>query len=125
LWALETTAKKPIVLCGDLNVAHQEIDIHNPKGNKGSPGFSKEERDEFTKMLSSGCGFTDSFRFLYPGVAKYSYWSNFRNARGKNMGWRIDFVLVSSSISDKIVGADCLDEFHGSDHGPVMCDLDI
>ena len=113
----------PILLCGDLNVAHQEIDLHNPKANKKSAGFSAEERDAFQKLLDSG--FTDSFRYLHPEDVAYTYWSNFAKSRERNVGWRIDYVVVSSAHSDKIQEATCLTEYMGSDHCPVSCVVDV
>jgi len=110
-----------VVLCGDLNCAHQEIDLTNPKSNKNSPGFSKEERGELQKMLDAG--FTDSFRFLHPDTVKYSWWSNFSNCREKNVGWRIDYFLVSQQLESSIIVADCLTEWKGSDHCPVLLEL--
>ncbi len=123
LTLLEEELNVPVVLCGDLNCAHNEIDIHNPRGKKKTPGFSTEERAEFQKMID--CGFTDSFRYLNPTLVKYSYFSNFANARERGVGWRIDYFLVNDSSKDKIVGADCLNEYCGSDHCPVLLDINI
>lgn len=120
---LEEELELPVILCGDLNCAHEEIDIHNPKGKKKTPGFSTEERQELQYMIDAG--FTDSFRHLHPETVKYSYWSNFANARERNVGWRIDYVLVSDSVSNKIKEADCLDQYGGSDHGPVLLDINL
>ncbi|AMC92473.1 exodeoxyribonuclease III [Erysipelothrix larvae] len=115
---------KPVVLCGDLNVAHQEIDLKNPKSNRNNPGFSDEERSEFTKLLE--VGFTDSFRFLYPDITeRYSWWSYRFNARANNSGWRIDYFVVSNRLQNKILDADILDQEFGSDHAPVVLKLDI
>lgn len=111
----ETYAGRCVLLCGDLNVAHQEIDIHNPTANKKSAGFSAEERDAFQKLLDTG--FTDSFRHLHPVDIMYTYWSNFAKSRERNVGWRIDYVL--SSDSALIREAACLAEYMGSDHCPV------
>ena len=111
----------PVILCGDLNVAPTKIDIHDPKGKNKVAGFSPEERAEFQKMLD--CGFVDSFRLLNPELIKYSYFSNFGNARANGKGWRIDLMLVSERDKDVIVGADCLTDFGGSDHCPVLLDL--
>ena len=113
----------PIILCGDLNVAHKEIDVYDTKGKHKLPGFSPEERDEFQKLLD--IGFTDTFRHLYPDIRKYSYFSNFANTRANNRGWRIDMILVSNSIKEKITGADILQEFYGSDHTPVLLDISV
>ena len=111
-------AKKPVIVCGDLNVAHQEIDLKNPKANRGSAGFSDEERACFTSLLDSG--FTDTFRYLYPDViGAYSWWSYMFKARQNNAGWRIDYFLVSDRIQDKIAQASIL----GSDHCPVSLEL--
>jgi exodeoxyribonuclease-3 len=123
LMELQREFEIPIILCGDLNCAFQDIDIHNPKTNAKSAGFSKEERDEFCLILDAG--FTDSFRYLHPNLVKYSYWSNFHNAREKNMGWRIDYLLVSSSFRNLIQSADILEMYMGSDHAPVCMDIEI
>lgn len=120
---LEREFRVPIILCGDLNCAHHEIDLHNPKSNMKSAGFSKEERAEFQHMMD--VGFTDSFRHLHPDTVKYTWWSNFTNARGRNVGWRIDYVLVSQSAKERIQAADCLNEYYGSDHCPVVLDIDL
>ena len=120
----ELDAKKPVVLCGDLNVAHKEIDLKNPKTNVGNPGFSNEEREKFTQLLESG--FTDSFRYLYPDKTDaYSWWSYRFSARQKNVGWRIDYFVVSDSVKDKIRSADIYSDILGSDHCPVGLELDI
>ena len=113
----------PVLLCGDLNCAHQEIDLHNPKGKKKTPGFSTEERQELQRMMDAG--WTDSFRHLHPEEIKYSYWSNFAKSRERNVGWRIDYVLVSESAKENILEADCLTEYHGSDHCPVMIQISV
>lgn len=123
LWGLERTCGKNVILCGDLNCATEEIDIHNAKGNKRSAGFSDEEREEFRKMV--GCGYVDTFRALHPDIRKYSYWSNFRNSRERNAGWRIDYVIVSEGLKDSLMAGDCLNDYHGSDHCPVMCEINI
>jgi exodeoxyribonuclease III len=123
LQLLEEDLKVPVVLCGDLNCAHNEIDLHNPKGKKKTPGFSTEERAEFQKMID--CGFTDSFRHLNPDVAKYSYFSNFANSRERGIGWRIDYFLVSNSAKENIKEADCLNDYWGSDHCPVLLDIAV
>ena len=120
----ELDAKKPVVLCGDLNVAHKEIDLKNPKTNVGNPGFSNEERAKFTELLESG--FTDSFRHLYPDKTDaYSWWSYRFSARAKNVGWRIDYFVVSDSIKEKIKSADIYADILGSDHCPVGLELDL
>ncbi len=115
--------KKPVIVCGDLNVAHQEIDLKNPGPNRGSAGFSDEERDAFTQLLDRG--FTDSFRHLYPDVTgAYSWWSYRFNARKNNAGWRIDYFLVSNRIAPHIRGAQIHPDVIGSDHCPVSLVLD-
>ena len=111
-------AKKPVIVCGDLNVAHQEIDLKNPKSNKGSAGFSDEERGCFSSLLSRG--FIDTFRYLYPDVTGiYSWWSYMFKARQNNAGWRIDYFLVSDRLKDRIDRASIHTEILGSDHCPV------
>lgn len=115
---------KPVIYCGDLNVAHEEIDLKNPKSNRGNAGFSDQERGKLTELLASG--FTDTFRMLYPDAAGiYSWWSYRFKARENNSGWRIDYFLVSDRIRDKIKNADILTEIYGSDHCPVLLDIDI
>ena len=121
---MKLDAKKPVIACGDLNVAHQEIDLKNPGPNRGSAGFSDEERESFTKTLESG--FTDSFRHLYPDVTgAYSWWSYRFNARKNNAGWRIDYFIVSDRIADKITAATIHADIFGSDHCPVGLEIDI
>lgn len=115
--------EKPVVLCGDLNVAHREIDLKNPKSNEKNPGFTIEERTKFQALLDTG--FTDSFRYLYPDTVKYTWWSYRFNARANNAGWRIDYFVVSNRIQDKIKEVKLLNEIEGSDHCPVEIDLDI
>lgn len=110
-------AKKPVVLCGDLNVAHEEIDIKNPKTNRRNAGFTDEERQRFSLLLDSG--FTDTFRFLYPDEVKYSWWSYRFQARQKNAGWRIDYFVVSDSLRDRLEDAKIHTDVMGSDHCPV------
>ena len=111
--------KKPVVICGDLNVAHQEIDIKNPAANKNNAGFTQEERNKMTQLLETG--FTDTFRHLYPDRRDaYSWWSYMSNARERNIGWRIDYFLVSGSIDPFIKDAEILPEVQGSDHCPVV-----
>lgn len=115
-------AKKPVVICGDMNVAHNEIDLKNPSSNRGNPGFSDEERGKFSELLDTG--FTDSFRFLYPDLTgAYSWWSYRGNARANNVGWRIDYFLVSDCLRDNIDKAFICPEIQGSDHCPVGLDL--
>ena len=110
-------ARKGVVVCGDMNVAHEEIDLKNPATNHFNPGFSDEEREKFSRLLASG--FTDTWRSLNPGVAKYSWWSYRMAARERNVGWRIDYFLVSDSLKGRIVGAEIHNEIFGSDHCPV------
>jgi exodeoxyribonuclease-3 len=120
---LMTEMNIPVVLCGDLNCCHKEIDIHNPKGKSRTPGYSTEERAEFQKMID--CGFTDSFRYLHPTEIKYTYFSNFANARARGLGWRLDYILVSENSKELIKEADCLTDYWGSDHVPILLELDI
>ena len=113
---------KPVILCGDLNVAHEEIDLKNPKTNRGNAGFTDEERREMTNLLSSG--FVDSFRYLYPDKTdSYSWWSYMGRAREKNVGWRIDYFIVSDKIKENIEEAEIHPEIFGSDHCPVELDM--
>ncbi|MGI5889030.1 MAG: exodeoxyribonuclease III [Oscillospiraceae bacterium] len=114
---------KPVVFCGDLNVAHEEIDLKNPGPNRGKAGFTDEEREKFSELLSTG--FTDTFRMLYPDrTGAYSWWSYRFHARDRNAGWRIDYFLVSDRIRDRVKSAEILDNIYGSDHCPVTLDLD-
>lgn len=120
----ETADPKPVVMCGDFNVAHQEIDLKNPGPNRGNAGFSDEERGKFTDLLAAG--FTDTFRHLHPEVTgAYSWWSYRFNARKNNAGWRIDYFLVSESLAPKVESACIYDEVYGSDHCPVGLELDL
>ena len=113
---------KPVIICGDLNVAHKEIDLKNPAANRGSAGFSDEERDAFDKLLQQG--FTDSFRHQYPDVTgAYSWWSYRFNARKNNAGWRIDYFLVSNRLAERITSAAIYPDIMGSDHCPVSLEL--
>ena len=115
-------AVKPVIICGDLNVAHNEIDLAHPAENHKNPGFTNEERGKFGELLNAG--FIDTFRFLYPDKKNiYSWWSNFRNAREKNIGWRIDYFLVSKILADKISSATIEDKIFGSDHCPVTLEM--
>lgn len=114
--------KKPVVFCGDLNVAHKEIDLKNPKANRGNAGFTDEERSGFDRFL--GGKFVDTFRHFYPDLADaYTWWSNFAGARGRNIGWRIDYFLVSESLLPKLQSAFIRQEIMGSDHCPVGIEL--
>ena len=114
--------KKPVVLCGDLNVAHKEIDLKNPKSNHKNAGFTDEEREKFTRLLDSG--FVDTFRYLYPEKKDaYTWWSYLRKARSRNAGWRIDYFLVSDCLKEKIKEAKIYSEILGSDHCPVGLEI--
>ena len=116
--------KKPVIVCGDMNVAHTEIDLKNPKTNVNNAGFTPQERAAFTKLLSSG--FVDTFRHLYPDVTgAYSWWSYMFSARAKNAGWRIDYFLVSERIKDRITAAAIHSDVMGSDHCPVALEIDL
>lgn len=119
----ELDKKKPVIYCGDLNVAHKEIDLKNPHSNHKSAGFSDEEREAFTKLLESG--FADSFRTLYPDKIEYSWWSYMRQAREKNVGWRIDYFVVSNRILPSLKDSFILSDIMGSDHCPVGIEIDI
>ena len=116
-------AKKPVIYCGDLNCAHNEIDLKNPKTNRRSAGFSDEERAKFSQLLDSG--FTDTFRYLYPDRVQYSWWSYMRQAREKDIGWRIDYFVVSDRVKDKVKDSFILGEVMGSDHCPVGIEIDL
>lgn len=116
-------AKKTVIVCGDMNVAHQEIDLKNPKTNRRNAGFTDEEREKMTQLLNSG--FVDTFRFLYPEAITYSWWSYRFKAREKNTGWRIDYFLTSERLKDKITEAKIHTDIFGSDHCPVELDLDL
>jgi exodeoxyribonuclease-3 len=117
-------SKKPVVLCGDLNVAHEEIDLRHPKPNRGNAGFSDQERGKMTELL--GSGFVDSFRHLYPDKEEaYTWWSYFRKARESNSGWRIDYFIVSDVLKSSIVDSVIYSDVLGSDHCPVGLILDI
>lgn len=123
-YLLELDKAKPVIVCGDLNVAHNEIDLKNPKTNIGNAGFSYEERGKFSELLEAG--FTDTFRHLYPDLeGAYSWWSYRFNARANNAGWRIDYFLVSDRLKDKIDKAYICPEIEGSDHCPVGLDLKL
>ncbi len=120
----ELDKEKPIILCGDLNVAHNEIDLKNAKANVGNAGFSNEERGKFGELLEAG--FTDTFRYLHPDQHDaYSWWSYMGRAREKNVGWRIDYFLVSNRIADKIRTAEIYPNVYGSDHCPVGIEIDL
>jgi len=119
----ELNKTKPVILCGDLNVAHKEIDLKNPKPNIRNAGFTIEERTKFQELLDSG--FTDSWRYQNPDTIKYSWWSYMFKARLNNAGWRIDYFVVSNDILNNVVSTDILTEIHGSDHCPVKLELKI
>lgn len=123
-YAAKLSEKKGVVVCGDMNVAHNEIDLKNPKTNRGNAGFSDEERDKFTKFLEAG--FVDSFRHFYPDLeGAYSWWSYMFNARKNNAGWRIDYFCVSESMKERLVSAAIHPEIFGSDHCPVEVVLNL
>lgn len=123
-YLLKLNESKPVIMCGDLNVAHQEIDLKNPKTNRRNAGFTDEERNKMTELLDAG--FTDTFRYKYPDVeGKYSWWSYMFRAREKNAGWRIDYFIVSNSLNENIIDAKILDDILGSDHCPVELDINI
>ena len=113
--------EKPVILMGDMNVAHKEIDIARPKSNLQTPGFTKEERVSYQKLLDMGL--VDTFRHFYPNVVKYTYWGYRFRCREKNIGWRIDAALVDKNIMDKVVSSEILDDEKGSDHCPIMLEL--
>ena len=120
----ELDAVKPVILCGDLNVAHEEIDLKNPKTNRKNAGFTDEERTKMTELLAAG--FTDSFRHLHPDATDiYSWWSYRFKARQNNAGWRIDYFIVSDRLKDKIQKAEILTDIMGSDHCPVLLEIDL
>ncbi len=116
-------SKKPVIYCGDLNVAHEEIDLKNPKTNHFSAGFSDEERGKFSELLSSG--FSDTFRKLYPEEVKYSWWSYMFKSREKNVGWRIDYFVVSDRLMGNVKDSFILNEIMGSDHCPVGIEIEL
>ena len=120
----ELDKTKPVIACGDLNVAHKEIDLKNPASNRGNAGFSDQEREGFTKLLDAG--FTDTFRYLHPdATGAYSWWSYMFKARQNNAGWRIDYFIVSDRLADKITNASIFSDIMGSDHCPVGLELNI
>ena len=123
-YLLKLNRTKPVIRCGDLNVAHKEIDLKNPKTNTHNAGFTIEERNKMTELLNSG--FIDTFRYLYPDKTDcYTWWSYMRKAREKNVGWRIDYFIVSDSIKDKIKEANIYQEITGSDHCPIGLEIDF
>ena len=123
-YLLQLDQKKPVILCGDLNVAHKEIDLKNPKNNRMNPGFTDQEREQFTTLLDAG--FTDSYRHFYPYTeGAYSWWSYRFQARAKNAGWRIDYFVVSERLSGNIAEAKIHTDIYGSDHCPVEVELNL
>lgn len=123
-YLLELDSKKPVILCGDLNVAHKEIDLKNPSTNRKSAGFTDEERAKMTELLSAG--FIDSFRYFYPDLEdEYSWWSYFRKSRDRNIGWRIDYFIVSEKLEDKLKDAKIHQDIFGSDHCPVELEINL
>ena len=123
-YLLKLNQTKPVILCGDLNVAHEEIDLKNPKSNTRNAGFTIEERNKMTELLNAG--FTDTFRYLYPNKEEaYSWWSYMRKSREKNVGWRIDYFIVSKSIESKIEEATIYSKIMGSDHCPVGLEIKL
>lgn len=124
LYLKKLDAQKPVIVCGDMNVAHQEIDLKNPKTNVNNAGFTPQERGAMAKLLDSG--FVDTFRYLYPdATGRYSWWSYMFNARANNAGWRIDYFLVSDALAPRIQAASIYNEVFGSDHCPVGLELDL
>ena len=115
--------KKPVIMCGDLNVAHEEIDLKNPKTNRRNAGFTDEERNKMTELLKAN--FIDTFRYVYPDKIAYSWWSYMGNARAKDIGWRIDYFIVSNDIKQKIKDAYIFKDIYGSDHCPVGLEIEI
>ena len=122
-YLLELNKKKPVIMCGDLNVAHEEIDLKNPKTNKGNAGFTNEEREKMTELLNAG--FIDSYRYLYPEKIEYSWWSYMGHAREKNVGWRIDYFIISKTIEEKVKDSYIYSNVMGSDHCPVTLTIDL
>ena len=122
-YLLRLSQKKDVIYCGDLNVAHEEIDIKNPKSNERNAGFSIEERTKMTELISSG--FIDTFRFLNPEKIEYSWWSYRFQARAKNIGWRLDYFIVSKNLIEKVKNSSIKTDILGSDHAPIVLDLDL
>ena len=123
-YLVELDQLKPVIYCGDLNVAHNEIDLKNPQANRGNAGFSDEERGALTKLLESG--FTDSFRYLYPDKAEaYSWWSYRMKARERNAGWRIDYFIISDRLRSSLKDSTILQDVYGSDHCPICIEMDL
>ena len=123
-YLIRLDAQKPVIVCGDLNVAHQEIDLKHPKANVQNAGFTPQERDKLSTLLARG--FVDSFRLLHPDARdRYTWWSYMANSRSKNVGWRIDYFLVSNRLSPKILRAEIDDGVMGSDHCPILLDIQL
>lgn len=122
-YLLKLQEKKPVVCCGDFNVAVEDIDIKNPQTNHNSAGFTDAERSQFRNLLASG--FTDTYRYLHPDEVKYSWWSYRFKARERNAGWRLDYFLLSDFVNDKIINSEIMTDIYGSDHCPVELDLNI
>ncbi len=123
-YLIKLNKTKPVIMCGDLNVAHEEIDLKNPKTNRKNAGFTDEERSKITKLLNAG--FTDTFRYLYPDKENaYSWWSYMGRAREKNIGWRIDYFIVSNDICNRIKEAEIYSEIYGSDHCPIGLEIKL
>lgn len=122
-YMVELKQTKPVVLCGDLNVAHNEIDVKNASSNRGNAGFTDEERGKFNELLDAG--FVDTFRSIYPEREKYSWWSYMFNSRERNVGWRIDYFVVSPELMNLVTNVDILNDVYGSDHCPVLLELKL
>ena len=118
-----TVQRKPIIICGDLNVAATPLDLKNPEANRHNAGFTDEERERFSRLLD--LGFVDTFRHLHPDTAEYSWWSYMRQSRARNIGWRIDYFLISDFAKDKIKEAKIMTDIYGSDHAPILLDVDL
>jgi len=115
---------KPVIVCGDFNVAHNEIDIHNPVGKSKQHGFTPQERAGFNILINSN-ELIDTFRFMHPDIKKFSWWSNFAKSRERNAGWRIDYILVSKHIKNMVKNADIIRDQRGSDHAPLVVELNL
>ena len=122
-YLMELDKVKPVIYCGDLNVARTPLDLKNAKANEGNPGYSKQERDKAELLFSSG--FVDTFRYFNGDKVKYSWWSYRAGARAKDVGWRIDYFVVSDRIKDKIMKADIITDIYGSDHAPIILEIDV
>lgn len=120
---ISTAKKKPVIICGDLNVAATPLDLKNPKSNIGNAGFTPEEREKFQALLQEG--FVDTFRYLYPDKQEFSWWSYMRHARERNIGWRIDYFLLSELAKERIIDAKIFTDIYGSDHAPISLEIDI